>query len=126
MFATALTPPPVAAVWTPVCPLADIIPDSGVAALVGRRQIAVIRRRAAGGSESVHALSNYDPFSEAFVISRGIVGDAGGVAFIASPIYKQRFRLDDGRCLDDASVALPTYPVRIVDGVVQVQAAPAG
>jgi nitrite reductase (NADH) small subunit len=39
---------------------------------------------------------------------------------IASPLYKQHFSLHDGRCLEDADVAVATYPVRVVDGVIQV------
>ena len=35
------------------------------------------------------------------MISRGIVGDRGGVPKIASPIFKQSFDLRTGQCLDD-------------------------
>jgi nitrite reductase (NADH) small subunit len=54
------------------------------------------------------------------VLSRGIVGDRGGRATVASPIYKQVFELATGVCLDDPSVCVPTYPVRVVDGMVEV------
>jgi nitrite reductase (NADH) small subunit len=95
----------------------EIPPDCGVAALLVGRQVAIVR---VGEGERVYALSNYDPFSEAFVIARGIVGDRAGRAKIASPIYKQSFDLETGVCLDDASVKLPIYPVRIRDGRVEV------
>jgi nitrite reductase (NADH) small subunit len=68
----------------------------------------------------LHALSNVDPFSNASVLSRGIVGDRDGRATVASPIYKQVFELTTGICLDDPSVSVRTYPVRLVDGVVEV------
>jgi nitrite reductase/ring-hydroxylating ferredoxin subunit len=55
------------------------------------------------------------------VISRGLVGDLQGTPFVASPIYKQRFRLRDGGCIDDPAVTLTTYPVKVVDGVVSLQ-----
>ncbi|GDY13733.1 nitrite reductase small subunit [Planctomycetota bacterium] len=106
--------------WTAVCRLADILPNTGAAALIGRRQVAVVRYRPRQGAETVHALGNFDPFSQAFVIARGIVGDAQGTPMIASPIYKQRFRLADGGCIDDPSVSLPTWPCRVRDGVVEV------
>lgn len=32
--------------------------------------------------------------------------------FVASPLLKQRFDLESGRCLDDEEVAVRTYPVR--------------
>jgi nitrite reductase (NADH) small subunit len=106
-----------AVAWHDVCAVADIPADSGVAALVDDRQIALVH---VGDGELVYALSNYDPFSEAFVIARGIVGDRAGRPKIASPIYKQSFDLETGACLDDAAVRLPTYPVRIRDGRVEV------
>ncbi|MGK3998485.1 nitrite reductase small subunit NirD [Sorangium sp. So ce1024] len=105
--------------WVEVCGVEDIIPNTGVCALVDRRQIAVVR---VGEGEEVYAISNFDPFSKAFVISRGIVGDKGGVPKIASPIYKQNFDLRTGQCLDDPSVRIPVYPVRVRGGRVEVQA----
>ncbi|WP_437675501.1 nitrite reductase small subunit NirD [Sorangium sp. So ce131] len=105
--------------WIEVCALEDIIPNTGVCALVGKRQIAVVR---VGEGEELYAVSNFDPFSKAFVISRGIVGDKGGVPKIASPIYKQNFDLRTGQCLDDPEVRLPVYAVRVRDGRVEVLA----
>jgi nitrite reductase (NADH) small subunit len=104
-------------VWLDACALADIPADSGVAALLAGRQIALVH---VGEGPLVFALSNYDPFSEAFVLARGIVGDKAGRPKIASPIYKQSFDLETGACLDDATVRVPTYPVRIRQGRVEV------
>ena len=104
-------------VWFDVCALDDIVPNTGAAALLAGRQIALVRL---GEGSDVFALSNYDPFSEAFVIARGIVGDRGGCAKIASPIYKHNFDLRTGVCLDDPSVTLPTYPVRVRDGRIEI------
>jgi nitrite reductase (NADH) small subunit len=102
--------------WEPVCRYDRLQPERGVAALVGGRQVALFRTH----DGAVHALDNVDPFSGAAVLSRGIVGDRGGVPMVASPVYKQAFRLADGRCLDDPEVSVPTYPVRVVDGWLQV------
>lgn len=107
-----------AAHWVDVCALDDITPGTGAAALLDGEQIAVVRPSA---DARVFALSNFDPFSKAFVIARGIVGDRKGVLKIASPVYKQNFSLETGQCLDDASVSLPTYETRIVDGRIQVE-----
>jgi nitrite reductase (NADH) small subunit len=104
--------------WEPVCALDDIVPDTGVCALVRGQQIAVVR---VGAGEDVFAIGNFDPFSKAFVLSRGIVGDTGGVAKIASPLYKQSFDLRTGRCLDDPSVGVPVWSARVRDGRVEVQ-----
>jgi nitrite reductase (NADH) small subunit len=102
--------------WADVCPAERLLPGRGVAALFGDVQVAVFRT----ADGEVHALGNVDPFSGAAVLSRGIVGDRGGVPVVASPVYKQAFGLRDGRCLDDPSVSVPTYPSRVADGSVQV------
>jgi len=106
--------------WVDVCPLAKLIPGRGVCALVGPYQVAVFRVVDADGHDELHALSNYDPFSQANVLSRGIVGSRGDRLKVASPVYKQSFDLETGECLDDPSVSVPTFGVRVEAGVVQV------
>ena len=104
-------------VWTPVCVLADLIPNRGAAALLeGNEQVAIFRT----GEDEVYALSNIDPFSGAAVLSRGIVGDVKGVPAVASPMHKQHFDLRTGACLDDPSTGVPVHPVVVTDGVIQV------
>lgn len=102
--------------WTAVCRYDGLIPERGVAALVEGAPVAIFRTY----DGAVYVLSNLDPFSGASVLSRGIVGDRGGRPTVASPIYKQVFELATGACLDDPEVLVPTYPVRVVDGVVEV------
>jgi nitrite reductase (NADH) small subunit len=101
----------------PVCPVDDLLPERGVAALINGHQIALFRLR----DDRIFALGNKDPFSGANVMSRGIVGDRAGVPKVASPIYKQNFALEDGRCLDDDSVSLPVYPVNVENGSICIQ-----
>ena len=101
---------------TPVCAVADIPLEGGVAALVAGRAVAVFRTH----SGAVFALSNVDPFSGASVLSRGIVGSRGDVPVVSSPMYKQAFDLRSGACLDDPSVCVASYDVSVVDGVVHV------
>lgn len=105
--------------WNDVCAIDDVLPGTGVAALIEGEQIAIVRTR----DGRFAALSNFDPFSNAFVIARGIVGDRAGVPKIASPIYKQNFSLETGECLDDPSVRLQVFPVRVVGGRVQISVA---
>jgi nitrite reductase (NADH) small subunit len=105
--------------WQAVCELEDIVPNTGVCALVGGQQVAIVR---VGAGDTVFAIGNFDPFSKAFVLARGIVGDKGGVTKIASPIYKQSFDLRTGVCLDDPQVSVPVWPARVRAGVVEVAA----
>lgn len=102
--------------WIDVCPLARLLPERGVAALVGDVQVAVFLLH----DGAVHAIDNVDPFSGAAVLSRGIVGDRGGVPTVASPVFKQVFDLRTGRCLDDPEVAVAVYRTRVVDGRLRV------
>ena len=105
-----------AATYTTVCRVDDIQVEGGVCALVRGEAIAIFRTHAG----NIHAISNYDPCSRASVLSRGIVGTRGEVPFVASPMHKQAFDLRTGHCLDDAAVRVPTYDVRVTDGMVHV------
>lgn len=106
--------------WETVCLLDRLMPERGAAALLaaGGEPVQVALFRMADGT--VYAIGNVDPFSKAAVLSRGIVGDRGGVPIVASPVYKQAFSLVTGQCLDDPDVRVPVYPVRIADGWLQV------
>ncbi len=101
---------------TVVCRYDVLLPERGVAALIGSVQIALFRTH----DGSVFAIGNHDPFSGANVMSRGIVGSRGDVPTVASPMFKQVFDLRTGVCLDDPSVSLPVYDVQVVDGQVTV------
>lgn len=109
--------------WTQACRLDYLIPGRGVAVLLkGGRQAALFLLP----GETVYAVGNIDPIGRAAVMSRGIVGDRGGVPVVVSPLLKQAFSLIDGHCLDDGTAALPVYAVRVDNGVVSVSDAPIG
>lgn len=99
-----------------ICAYDALLPERGVAALVGDRQIAVFRTY----DGEVYALGNQDPVCGANVMSRGIVGSRGDVPTVASPMFKQVYDLRTGACLDDPEVSIPTYRVRVADGQVIV------
>ena len=103
--------------WVEVCELQRLTSDRGVAALVDHHQVAVFRL----SDDTLHAVDNVDPCSGAAVLSRGIVGDAAGAATIASPLYKQRFELATGRCLDAAVPALGVHDIAVIHGVIYVR-----
>ena len=107
--------PQTATRWISVCPLSRIVPNTGVCALVEAEQVAIFRV-----DEALYAIGNYDPFSHAYVLSRGMVGDRAGIPKVASPIYKNNFDLRSGQCLDDETVSVPTFEVRVVNGQVEV------
>jgi nitrite reductase (NADH) small subunit len=106
--------------WTAVCRYDDLIPERGVCALVDGRQVAVFRTH----DGQLHALSNFDPFGKAFVLSRGIVGTRGEAPTVASPLYKHVFDLRTGQCLDDPSVTIPVVAIRCLKDIVEVRWGP--
>lgn len=104
--------------WTAACALSHLQPLRGVAVLLpDGAQVALFRL----ADESIRAVGNIDPIGRAAVLSRGIVGDRGGIPVVQSPLKKQAFSLLDGRCLDAAGVFVPVYDTRIdVDGTIYV------
>ena len=103
--------------WVAVCAYDELLPERGVAALVGGEQVAVFRTF----DGVLHAIGNRDPFSGAYVLSRGIVGSRGAAATIASPLFKQVFDLRTGQCLGEPDVAVAVHDARVVDGAVEVR-----
>ncbi|MDK1474314.1 nitrite reductase small subunit NirD [Streptomyces sp. 549] len=96
--------------WVPVCDSAALVPGRGVAALLpDGRQVAVFVDR----NGRPHALDNRDPFTGAYVLSRGLLGSAQGRPFVASPLLKQRFDLLSGLCLDDDAVSVVVHAARL-------------
>ncbi|RAJ42651.1 nitrite reductase (NADH) small subunit [Kitasatospora sp. SolWspMP-SS2h] len=99
-----------AAGWSPVCDRDLLVPGRGVAVLLpDGRQAAVFR----DGSDRLYAVDNRDPFTGAYVLSRGLLGStADGRVYVASPLLKQRFDLLTGECLDDEGVRIAVHAVR--------------
>jgi nitrite reductase (NADH) small subunit len=106
--------------WTPVCRLDEIVPNTGVCALIDGEQIAVFHVR--DQADRYFAIQNYDPNSNAAVLSRGLVGNLGDRIVVASPIYKQHFDLQTGECLEAPEHSVAAYPTRVEDGKVWVAA----
>lgn len=98
--------------WEEVCHVSDLVPNSGVCALVRECEVALFTLSTADGL-AVFGLSNYDPIGKANVMYRGLVGSIEDDVVIASPLYKQHYSLATGQCYEDDSVSLTTYPVKI-------------
>lgn len=101
--------------WRRVCSVDDLEVERGRAALVDHAQIALFLL----SDGTVRATCNRDPYSSAYVISRGIVGSREDAPTIASPMYKQVFDLRTGSCLDTQGkdpARLRTWQARRSDG----------
>lgn len=106
--------------WTAVCALDQIVPNTGVCALLDGQPVAVFH--VAGAEQRVFAIGNFDPNSGASVLSRGLVGNLGERIVVASPIYKHHFDLATGECLEAPENSVPAYRTRVEDGKVWVGA----
>ncbi|MED5619837.1 nitrite reductase small subunit NirD [Ideonella sp. BN130291] len=104
--------------WSPVCSIDDILPDTGVCALVKQRHVAVFRVQ--GSGDRLFAIDNIDPKAGASVLSRGLVGSVGDRVVVASPLYKHHFDLRSGECLELPEHSVAAYPVRVENNTVLV------
>ncbi len=98
--------------WNAVCTVKDILPNTGVCALLEGRHVAVFRV----GETQFFAIDNVDPKSGASVLSRGLVGNLGTHIVVASPLYKNHFDLATGECLEAPEHSVRAHTVRIEDG----------
>lgn len=105
--------------WQSVCAQQDLVSESGVVVWLDGAQVALFYVPGAEG-RTLYAIDNHDPQSGANVIGRGLVGSIKGDLVVASPIYKQHFRLEDGSCLEYPQQRLRVWPVRLNGDVVEV------
>ncbi|WP_034948504.1 nitrite reductase small subunit NirD [Erwinia oleae] len=103
--------------WQRICKVSQILPGTGVCARVGENPVAIFRPRE---NDEVFAISNIDPFADASVLSRGIIGEHQQALWVASPLKKQHFRLSDGVCMEDESRSVMSYAARVTDGMVEI------
>ena len=89
--------------WKDICKIDDILPETGVCALLGDEQVAIFR-----------------PY-HSDQVSRGLIAEHQGELWVASPLKKQRFRLSDGLCMEDEQFSVKHYDARVKDGVVQLR-----
>lgn len=102
--------------WQTICHRDDLVKNSGVCALLeSQEQIAIFQVQ-----DKVYSVGNWDPIGKANVLYRGLIGDTKGEVYVASPLYKQRFTLNSGKCLDDDSVSIKTYDTRLEQDQVQI------
>ena len=116
---TRLSPLALEPRWLAVCTVEDLPRERGACALVHGSQVALFRTF----DDIVYAVQQLDPYSGAYVMSRGIVGTRGGTPTVASPMYKQVFDLQTGQCIDPVGKDprhLLAYAVQVADDVVSI------
>lgn len=64
------------------------------------------------------------PHRKAFVLSRGMIGDAAGAPKVACPMHKKTFSLETGESLQGEEYSIRTFPVKIEDDRVLLELPP--
>ena len=97
-----------------ICTTADLVKNSGICTLIEQggeeKQVALFYMPET--EQKIFAVGNWDPVGKANVMSRGLLGNVGDELVIISPLYKQRYSLVTGKCLEEDE-SLPTYPVAL-------------
>jgi nitrite reductase (NADH) large subunit len=102
--------------------LVDDFPQDGAATIkYGKVQIAVYNFSSRG---EWYATQNMCPHKQAFVLSRGILGDQQGEPKVSCPLHKKNFSLKSGACLTGEAYQIETFPVRIDHGAVYLLVPP--
>jgi len=99
--------------WTAVCAASDILPGTGVCALVDGVHVAIF---CIGEQQDFYAIDNVDPKSKASVLSRGLIGSLGDRIVVASPLYKNHFDLRTGECIEAPEHSVRAHAVRVHEG----------
>ena len=107
--------------WVKVGTADDFPPDGGATIKYGGVQIAVFNFSSRG---EWYASQQMCPHKKAFVLSRGILGDAGGVPKIACPLHKKTFSLESGASLGGEDYGLQVFPVKVKNGEVYLHLPP--
>jgi glutamate synthase domain-containing protein 2/nitrite reductase/ring-hydroxylating ferredoxin subunit len=98
--------------WQDVCRLNEIRPGRGRPLLFNGTEIALFR-----DADTVHALGGLCPHRGG-LLGNGTIVDGKAVC----PLHLRDFDLHTGISPDDPGDRVPTYPCRVVDGVVQLDA----
>jgi nitrite reductase (NADH) large subunit len=108
--------------WVRAGDVVDFPIDGGATIKYGQSQIAVFNFTSRG---EWYASQNMCPHKQAFVLSRGILGDTAGEPKVACPLHKKTFSLNTGASLQGEEYHIRTFPVKVEAGEVYLELPPA-
>ena len=109
---------PLSSTWVNVGKVADFPQEGGVCIKYHEHQVAVFQFATKG---QWYATQNMCPHKYDMVLARGITGTEGDTPKVACPQHKKTFSLETGAGLNDPSLRIQTYNVRIDGDIVMVQ-----
>jgi nitrite reductase (NADH) large subunit len=107
--------------WIPLGRVADFPRDGGATVRYGQTQLAIYHFASRG---EWFASQNMCPHKKAFVLSRGILGDAKGEPKVACPLHKKTFSLNTGESLQGEEYRIRTFRVKVEADEVLVELPP--
>ncbi len=107
--------------WVKVGHVSDFPVDGGVAIRYGKVQIAVYNFASRG---EWYACQNMCPHKNAFVLSRGIIGNVGEEPKVSCPMHKKPFSLKSGACISGEAFSLKVFPVNVISDEVYLELPP--
>ncbi|WP_349351625.1 nitrite reductase small subunit NirD [Flagellimonas sp. MMG031] len=103
--------------WFKACLEKDIPENGGACIKYKNRQIAIFNYKR---KQQWYACQNLCPHKMEMVLSRGMIGDAEGIAKVACPMHKKTFSLETGENLNGDLPAIATFPIKLEDGFVYI------
>jgi len=107
--------------WFPVGSIDNFPKDGGATIKYGKVQIAVFNFTTRG---EWYACQQMCPHKKAFVLSRGILGDAKGTPKVACPLHKKNFSLESGESLTGDDYSVRVFPVKVEGDMVYLDLPP--
>ncbi|MUU79153.1 nitrite reductase small subunit NirD [Winogradskyella endarachnes] len=104
-------------VWFKAALVSDFPKDGGACVKYKDKQIAVFNFER---TQTWYACQNLCPHKLEMVLSRGMIGDQGGIPKVACPMHKKTFSLETGENLNGNLEAIATYPVKIENNIVYI------
>jgi nitrite reductase (NADH) small subunit len=102
-------------VWFKAASTDDFPENGGACVKYKDKQIAVFNFTR---EKKWYACQNLCPHKMEMVLSRGMIGDDGGIPKVACPLHKKTFSLENGENLNGELKSIAVYPVQIKDGFV--------
>lgn len=97
-------------VWYKAAKVNDFPKNGGACIKYKEKRIAVFNFERKG---KWFACQNICPHKMEMVLSRGMIGDQGGIPKVACPLHKSTFSLETGENLNGDLESIATYPVKI-------------
>lgn len=104
-------------IWFKAASLTEFPENGGLCVKYKDKQIAVFNFTR---KSQWYACQNLCPHKMEMVLSRGMIGDDGGIAKVACPMHKKTFSLETGENLNGELPSIATYPVKIENNFVYI------